>query len=73
MLHSRNCNEDGSVFSVYFYRVIHTHLEIFLTAICLPHVQLWAIIQGKAPWPTLGHHRGGSLTKPMLVTAFCVF
>ena len=51
----------------------YTFREIFLSAIYLPHGQPWAIIQGKAPRPTLGHHRGDSLTHPMLVTAFCLF
>ena len=32
--------------------------SFFLTSIWLPHVQLWAIIEG------------GSLTQPMLITAF---
>ena len=26
-----------------------------------------------APWPTLGHYRGDSLTHPMLITAFYIF
>ena len=26
-----------------------------------------------APWPTLGHSQGDSLTKPMLITAFELF
>ena len=26
-----------------------------------------------APWTTLGHYRGDSLTHPMSITAFCVF
>ena len=26
-----------------------------------------------APWPTLGHSQGDSLTDPMLIIAFCLF
>ena len=35
--------------------------HLFLTAICLPHSQLWAIIKG-----------GASLTHLMLITMFCI-
>ena len=64
-----------ALFFLWVFLSCHTYTfrENFLTAIYLPHGQLWAIIQGKASWPTLGHHRGDSLTHPMLVTAFCLF